>query len=925
VNQARQWIFSLAPWKSVGVSGNKPSARRARRLGNPQHKKAGRVTPCASLSWFWCVWLLWLAALSSTFGFTITRTSSPVFYLDTSITPTLQGMYVSYQINNNSGITYPDIWVRIDNFSGGVISLAPSEDGLVHLGPLGPGETKAAFFYLRAGSETAVPQAHTVSVYPSRVSAASLASASFSMTTQQTIEASANKVVTVVTGPLPPQLGGILTMTVTGDAGTIGATRVMSFSPAAYLDWRPDAYELLSSSITLSGGNNGTYNDQLLIIAGSATATTYSAVYRFRAVTTTTTPTTISPIGFISSGTPIKHTTTGNYGSLPPVQPAENHLTVGKRVGVSELFGADTVNFSLFATNSGTVEAILEDFVDTLPSSPAVPSYVAGSSAFNGTPIGDPIITGGTLTWIGTFTLTPGTIRALTYRLSFADVKGSYTNRAVAHVGTTQIDTTLNTSDNAPAFASFVIRGLSISGFVYLDANRNSQKDAGENGTSLNLFAKLIRGSGPALQAVTVTNSSGAYSFPNITPGTYVVVIDDNNNLPDIAPAVVPGWIGTEQPTLARNNVLVISADVLTQNFGLFSGLTLTGRTFNDSGSGGGIANDGLMNGAEAGLAGHQIRLTDASGTVTFDTAVSAASGQFSLLIPVNVPPGTQLKVVEANPSGFLSTGGSAGSSGGTYDRAADTVTFAYASTNVQGLQFGNVAPNTFLNDSQQTGLPGSFVLHPHTFIAHSAGQLSFSLSTVAAPNISGWTPIIYLDGNCNGQLDNGEAPITAALAASFGQQVCILIKDTIPLFAPFNAQHQITVRASFAYSSANPSLLQTNTRLALTIVGNPTTAGLTLTKVVDKEMALPGENITYTLTYANQSSQALNNIIIFDSTPAYTRFLSAGAGPLPSNLSAVTIATPAIGGSGPIQWTFNGALGPGQTASVTFSVIVAQ
>src|SRR5262249_24773835 len=149
------------------------------------------------------------------------------------------------------------------------------------------------------------------------------------------------------------------------------------------------------------------------------------------------------------------------------------------------------------------------------------------------------------------------------------------------------------------------------------------------------------------------------------------------------------------------------------------------------------------------------------------------------------------------------------------------------------------------------------------------------------------------------------EAPITAPLAATSGQQICILIKDTIPVLAPFNAQHQITVTATFSYSSANPSLVQSSTRTALTIVGNTTTAGLTLTKAVDKDVALPGETLTYTLTYANQSSQPLNNIIVFDSTPAFTKFLSAAAGLRPPNLSAVTIANPAVGASGPIQWTF--------------------
>jgi hypothetical protein len=52
-----------------------------------------------------------------------------------------------------------------------------------------------------------------------------------------------------------------------------------------------------------------------------------------------------------------------------------------------------------------------------------------------------------------------------------------------------------------------------------------------------------------------------------------------------------------------------------------------------------------------------------------------------------------------------------------------DAITFTYLGTNYQALQFGNVAENNFLNDSQQTGLARSFVLHSHTFIANSAGS----------------------------------------------------------------------------------------------------------------------------------------------------------------------------------------------------------
>jgi len=871
--------------------------------------------------------LLWLAASASVFGFTITRTSSPIFYIDTSITPTLQGMYVAYQINNNGGVSYPDIWVRIDTFGGGTISLAPGEDGLVHLGPLAAGQTKAAFFYLQASSATALAQTHTVRIYPSKNPIGELANANFSMTVEETIQANANKVVTVVTGPTPPQLGGIVTMTVTGDGGTVGAARIMSFSPAAYLNWRPDAYEMISSSITLSGGNSGTYNDQLMMIVASSSATAYVAVYQFRAVTTTTAPTTVSPIAFISSGTQVKHTTTGNYGSIPAITATDNLLTLGKQASPPALIGAGTITYTLTATNSGTADAILEDFTDTLPTTPGAATYIAGSSTFNGVAAPDPTISGSTLTWSGTFSLPAGTTRALTFRASVPNSLGSYTNRAVGHVVNVQIDTTLNTSDNAPATAVVANRGANISGSIYNDTNRNSIMDATESGTGLSLFAKLVPAAtpaGPAAVVVAATNNLGAYSFTNVPPGSYLIVIDNNNLLSDVTPTIPAGWIGTEQPTEIRN-VLVISADIPNQNFGLVNGRMLTGRTFLDNGATSGIANDGIVNGAEAGLAGNQLRLTDTAGTTVYSTATSDASGVFSLFIPGSIASGTQLKVSEINSAGYISTGGGAGNTGGTYNRTTDTITFSFAGTNYQGILFGDVLQNSFLNDSQQTGLPGSFVLHSHSYVANSAGQLSFSLAQVSTPNLVGWNPIIYLDANCNGQLEAGDQPITGPISVVSGQRICLLIKDAIPITAPFNAQHQITISANFQYTGATPALSQTNSRTALTIVGNPTTAGLTLVKAVDKQTALPGQTITYTLTYANNSSGSLSNIVIFDSTPAYTTFSSASAGALPGNLTAVSITSPAIGNAGSIRWNFTGALAPAQTGSVTLRVTVSQ
>src|ERR1043165_7066766 len=78
--------------------------------------------------------------LASAQAWTITRTSSPKFYTDFGAN--IRCMYVSYQITNNSATNYTDTWVAVDTFTGGVVSLAPGEDGIVQLGEMAPGQTK---------------------------------------------------------------------------------------------------------------------------------------------------------------------------------------------------------------------------------------------------------------------------------------------------------------------------------------------------------------------------------------------------------------------------------------------------------------------------------------------------------------------------------------------------------------------------------------------------------------------------------------------------------------------------------------------------------------------------------------------------------------------------------------------------------------
>jgi len=377
--------------------------------------------------------------------------SSPVFYIDTGINPPLKGMYVAYRVRND-GPEQADVWVTITNFTGGVVSRAPSEDGAVRLGRMRTGDVKLACFYLQASGETLVAQGHTVHVHTSPPSGGSVYNESFSFTkVQETIKAQANKVNVVVTTPNPPTLGGLVTITVDGHTGTIGADRVLAYTPATYLNWRPDALQLANTELTLSGGNNGVFNDTLFLTATDTPDTAYKMVYTFRIVALTGITVPVSPVGFISSGTQIKHTDTGGFVDILPVEPVVNETTLTKTANTNFVAATGSLTFSIQISNASLSNNVtLTDIIDTLPTSPGSVAYIAGSSAFNGAGIADPTTNGATLRWDGPFEVPFGQTRSLTFNARFAGVLGSYTNSAVGHVDTTQIDTTIAT-DNAPA------------------------------------------------------------------------------------------------------------------------------------------------------------------------------------------------------------------------------------------------------------------------------------------------------------------------------------------------------------------------------------------------------------------------------------------------------------------------------------------
>ncbi len=494
---------------------------------------------------------------------------------------------------------------------------------------------------------------------------------------------------------------------------------------------------------------------------------------------------------------------------------------------------------------------------------------------------------------------------------------------------------TPQTGDNIACTLTLTPVTQTLTGTVYADTNHNATLDAGETGSGLTgLYVKLAPYSGgtcqnPATAAAVVTASTGAYSFTGVAPGAYCLTLTNGSALANTTAYGPPGWVGTEAANGVRQLTTSASPPPV-QNFGLYNGSALTLTVFSDTGAGGGTANDGKQNGGEPGLNAISVSAGVAGSAVA--TASTDATGSATLWLPATLS--GSVTVAPTAPGGDLATGGSAGTTGGTYARPS--LTFPYAAgTLYTGVGFGLVPPDSLAPNGAQTAQPASTVYYPHTYVAGSAGSVTFGTTSIASPTANAWTQVIYLDSACSGQFAGTDTLISAPITLTANQQVCVLVKQFVPSGAPPAAENKVTLSASFSYSgAAAPAtviLTATDTTTVVTAgattfikqVLNLSTAGTYATA----NTALPGNTLQYQLTVTNQGSGPLANIVVNDATPAFTSYLSASCpASLPAGLTACRVSTqPASGGQGALTWTFSGSLAPGAQAAVTYQVVVAQ
>jgi hypothetical protein len=295
--------------------------------------------------------------------YSVVSESGDVMYTD--LGNGLNATYLVFQVSADEAV--PDVWLKLDTSSSSIISnvgtgvhqLKFNQSTGAHGTDPTPGTglvmnvPKSVFFLVKASQTTETNQTLTVRVYDGDPSGSGTeqANQAFTFKVRDTIQAHANKVNTVVTIPNNPVPGQFGRITVTGCTGTVGAGKVLYFTPVSDDTWPADAFEFVDSDIQIDNYAGSPYRGVALIPNGDVLTTDncYDEIFTFvidgpGAASTT-------PTNYIDSGgTNVKHTTnsSGSFSVVIPVLCESDPVSVN----------ADALSIPTIVVGSGAIATV---------------------------------------------------------------------------------------------------------------------------------------------------------------------------------------------------------------------------------------------------------------------------------------------------------------------------------------------------------------------------------------------------------------------------------------------------------------------------------------------------------------------------------------------------------------------------------------
>ncbi len=112
------------------------------------------------------------STLAAQNGIKVTPSHGKAFYIDSGVSPKLDAGYVGYIVTNTTNAAKNGLWLKISDFTGGVVSLANIDDQYMQLDNLGiassGSESSTAYIMLKASGASTQAQSHIIRIFDKR-------------------------------------------------------------------------------------------------------------------------------------------------------------------------------------------------------------------------------------------------------------------------------------------------------------------------------------------------------------------------------------------------------------------------------------------------------------------------------------------------------------------------------------------------------------------------------------------------------------------------------------------------------------------------------------------------------------------------------------------------------------------------------------
>lgn len=243
-----------------------------------------------------------------------------------------------------------------------------------------------------------------------------------------------------------------------------------------------------------------------------------------------------------------------------------------------------------------------------------------------------------------------------------------------------------------------------------------------------------------------------------------------------------------------------------------------------------------------------------------------------------------------------------------------------------------------FTPDQRRTVIPGTVVLYPHTLYVPedlSGGTLAFAQTSDQSLN---WT--IWRDVDASGDLSAADVQwvngATLPATGELGFIVQAQIAGTVPAGWRDISEFTVTVtlgsqtRSSSVTDVTDVSGLDAGTLTAAKFLAIDSDCDGALTDETASNAAfeigkqgLPGTCVVYRITFRNDSTAAVTEVIVRDMVPAWTTYVAGSANyeTVPSGMTAGTATEPTAGQRGALAFPFTGSLAAGADGAVSYEV----